>query len=282
MIKKNALLYVLIAFMIATTTGVCATHDDKLTIFAKPSLVGAEHQGNLIVFADASLLGAFSEIGQLFADQFNISVFQQFDSTPSLSHQIENATYADLFISDDKSTMDALKKEGYINNYDKFLATDLSLIVQKSNPANIHDLSDLAKPGIKIVIGSQDTPIGNRTIQMLNKLAEDPVYGPEFKQKVLSNVTEEPNVYDIVSKVALGQADAAFTYKADITKDLANKITKIEIPDKYNIASEYYIGMLNLSKYPDQTAKFNFTVENVEGRGVDILTDYGFEPIRVY
>ena len=60
----------------------------------------------------------------------------------------------------------------------------------------------------------------------------------------------------ITSKVALGEADAGFAYNSDVTKDLAAKITKIQIPDKYNVIATYPMGILGQSKYTAQAEEF--------------------------
>ena len=82
-------------------------------------------------------------------------------------------------------------------------------MLPKGNPANIASMSDLAKPGVKIVIGEQSVPVGNYTLQVLDKMANDTAYGPDFKNRVLSNVvSREPNVNNVVTKVVLGEPDA--------------------------------------------------------------------------
>jgi molybdate transport system substrate-binding protein len=186
-----------------------------------------------------------------------------------------------MLVSANKKQMNALKDEGLMNNstISIFTRNKPALIIPKDNPANIQSISDLAKPGIKIIIGVKDVPIGDYTLQILDKLASDAAYGPEFKRKVMANVvSNETNVNYIVSKVALGEADAGIAYKSDVTEDLAGKITKIEIPDEYNVIAEYPIGILNQSRYPAQAEEFINLVKSDEGKA--ILEKYGFEPVE--
>jgi ABC-type molybdate transport system substrate-binding protein len=51
--------------------------------------------------------------------------------------------------------MDALKAEGCIDNrtVQIFAGNKVAVIVPNDNPANITGLADLAKPGLKILIG---------------------------------------------------------------------------------------------------------------------------------
>jgi len=70
----------------------------------------AEEPKELFVFTAASLTGAFTEIGQLFEKETNISVAFNFDGSQALRTQLENGAYADVFASANMKHMNALKK----------------------------------------------------------------------------------------------------------------------------------------------------------------------------
>jgi molybdate transport system substrate-binding protein len=240
----------------------------------------AQESKELTVFTAASLTGAFTEIGQMYKNETNISVAFNFDGSQVLRTQIENGAYADIFVSANAKQMNLMKNEGFMNNSSitVFTKTKPVMIVPKDNPAKIQNISDLAKPGIKIVIGTKDVPIGDYTLQILAKLANDSAHGPGFRKLVMANVvSNETNVNYITSKVALGEADAGFAYKSDITKDLSSKITKIEIPDKYNVIATYPMGILKQSKYTPQAQEFINLVKS--DKGMAVLEKYGFEPV---
>jgi molybdate transport system substrate-binding protein len=239
----------------------------------------AEQPKELAIFCAASLTGAFGEIGLMYKNETNINVVFNFDGSQVLRTQIENGAYADIFVSANKKQMNLMKNEGLTNNSSitVFTKTKPVIIVPKDNLAKIQNISDLVKPGIKIVIGTKDVPIGDYTLQIMSRLSNDSAFGPEFKKKFMANVvSQEINVNYITSKVALGEADAGIAYDSDITKDLGAKITKIEIPNKYNVIAEYPMGILKQSKYPAQDQEFINLVKS--DRGMAILEKYGFEP----
>ena len=261
MIEKRIFAVVIAALFMSTTAGLCAEQPKELTVFCA-----------------ASLTGAFGEIGQMYKNETNISVVFNFDGSQVLRTQIENGAYADIFVSANKKQMNLMKNEGFMNNSSitVFTKTKPVIIVPEENPAKIQNISDLAKPGIKIVIGTKDVPIGDYTLQILAKLANDSAFGPEFRKLVMANVvSNDTNVNYITSKVALGEADAGIAYKSDVTKNLAAKITKIEIPDKYNVIAEYPMGILKQSKYPALSQEFMNLVES--DKGMVVLEKYGFE-----
>jgi molybdate transport system substrate-binding protein len=244
------------------------------------SVGSAEEPKELTVFTAASLTGAFGEIGQMYEDETGVHVAFNFDGSQALRTQIENGAYADVFASANNKHMNALKKMGLMNNSSVsiFTKNKISLIIPKENPAKISNLSDLAKPGVKIVIGTKEVPVGDYALQIIDKLANDSAYGPDFKKNVMANVmSQETTVNYVVTKVALGEADVGFAYVSDVTEDLASKVDKIEIPDKYNVIAEYPIGMLSECKYPIQAQEFIDLVKSDNGSAV--LEKYGFSPL---
>ena len=88
-----------------------------------------------------------------------------------------------------------------------FTRNRLVLVVPTSNPAGIHSVYDLRKPGVKLVIAAPAVPVGSYTLQVLKQMG---------LTSVLANVvSRESDVRSVLSKVALGEADAGFVYSTD-------------------------------------------------------------------
>jgi molybdate transport system substrate-binding protein len=118
------------------------------------------------------------------------------------------------------------------------------LIVPKNNPQHITALEDLAKPGVKFVTAQPSVPIGQYTAQMLDKASADPAYGADFKSRVQANtVSQEDNVRQVVSKVQLGEADAAVVYGTDATPQVRDQLQLIQIPDPLQQLATYSIAV---------------------------------------
>jgi len=242
---------------------------------------GFAQSPELTVFTAASLTGAFGEIGEMYENETGIHVAFNFDGSQALRTQLENGAYADVFASANMKQMNAVRESGLMNNSSVaiFTRNKLALIVPKDNPANIRNLTDLARPGVKIVMGTKDVPVGDYALQIIAKLGNDSAYGPDYERDVLANViSQETSVSYVVTKVALGEADAGFAYVSDVTQDMISKIDKIVIPDEYNIIAEYPMGMLMESKYPGESLVFMDLVMSDEGRAV--LEKYGFAPVE--
>jgi len=262
MINNIIAIAVLLALLVLSPAGL-AVETDELTVFAA-----------------ASLTGAFGEIGQIYEDETNMSVAFNFDGSQSLRTQIENGAYADVLALANLKQLNALKKSGLMNNssINIFTRNKIALIIPRDNPAGIKNLIDLAKPGLKIVIGTRDVPVGDYALQIMDKLANDSGYGPDYREKVMDNViSQETTVSYIVTKLALGEADVGFAYVSDVTWNLASRVDKIEIPDEYNVVAEYPIGLLEDCRYPVRARKFIDLVRSDEGSAV--LEKYGFSPV---
>ncbi len=244
------------------------------------SAVSADEPEELVVFTAASLTGAFSEIAEMYEDETGIKVVSNFDGSQALRTQIEHGAYADVFASANNKQMNALKDLGLMNNSSVsiFTRNKLSLIIPKDNPAEISNLRDIVKPGVKIVIGTKDVPVGDYALQIIDKLGNDSAYGPEYKEKVLANIiSQETNVNYVVTKIALGEADVGFAYVSDVTLELSSRVSQIEITDEYNIIAEYPIGITTESRYASEALDFINLVKSEEGRAV--LERYGFSPV---
>jgi len=248
-------------------------------LLAVSALAGAAYDDELTVFSAASLTGAFGEIGQLYENETGMAVAFNFDGSQALRTQIDNGAYADVFASANNKQMNALRYSGLINNSSVvvFAENKIALIIPKDNPAGIDSLSDLARPGLKIVMGTKDVPVGDYALQIIDKLGNESAYGPDYRAAVLANViSQETNVNYVVTKVALGEADVGFAYISDITEDLADKVDKIEIPDEFNVIAEYPMAIMQESKHPAESQEFLDLVRSDRGKGV--LERYGFAP----
>jgi molybdate transport system substrate-binding protein len=254
-------------FIVAVLLAACQTT-------AAPATTTSATQ-TLTVDAAASLTASFSDIGEQFeAANPGTRVALNFAGSQQLRTQIEQGARVDVFASADTKNMNPLKSQGLVSDPQIFTRNRLIVIMPKSNPANVKTLKDLAKPGLKLDIADASVPVGNYTLQALDKLSADPAYGAGFKTQVLSHVvSKETDVKQVVSKVLLGEADAGVVYTTDAQAAL-DKLTTIDIPDQFNIIAVYPIAVVKSSANPTLAYKFVDYVLSADGQA--ILEKYGF------
>jgi len=207
---------------------------------------------NLTVLAAASLTESFTELGKLFeAQNPGVKVTFNFAGSQQLAQQLDQGANADVFASASTKYMDAAVKSKRVNQIDPkiFVKNSLVVIFPKDNPAGLKTLTDLAKPGLKLDLADKSVPVGQYSLDFLDKAVKDPAFDPQFKVNVLKNVVSyEDNVKSVVTKVSLGEADAGIVYVTDITADAAKKISQLDIPDSMNTVATYPIAAITGSK----------------------------------
>jgi molybdate transport system substrate-binding protein len=200
-------------------------------------------------------------------------VFQKLDpharlnlaGSDELAAQIEEGAPADVYASASPKYPDQLFEQGLIEKPRIFATNRLVLIVPRSNPAGIASVSDLARKGVKLVVGAEGVPVGDYTRTVLGNMKETRV--------LASVVSNEDDVKGVVAKVAQGEADAGFVYVTDV-RPVAEDVRAIELPESAQAQVEYPIAVVRDARHPDAARAF---VELVLGeRGRQALRAAGF------
>ena len=191
----------------------------------------ARPAGEVVVFAASSLMDVFQDMATGF-QQTNpgARVTFNFGASSQLATQLAQGARVDVFASADQVQMDNARNADAISGQSRVFARNrLVLITPADNPQHIANLKDLARDGLKLVTAQPSVPIGQYTAQMLDKAAADPTYGADFRSRVEANtVSREDNVRQVVSKVQLGEADAAVVYSTDATPQVRAQLQLID------------------------------------------------------
>jgi molybdate transport system substrate-binding protein len=227
----------------------------------------AEQQREIVVFAAASLREAFEDLAKTFEARTQVKVRLSLAGSQELRTQLEHGARGDVFASADQKHMDSLVTGKLAENPKVFARNTPVIIVPRGNPAKVTSFDKLPSAR-KIVIGVPEVPIGNYTLQILDKA------GADFKAKVLANVaSRELNVRQVLAKVTLGEADAGVVYKTDALAG-KEKVEIIEIPAKVNVIAEYPVAVL--TKAPEAAAAKAFVDLLLSGEGQKRLAAAGF------
>jgi molybdate transport system substrate-binding protein len=236
--------------------------------------------GEITVFAAASLTEAFREIGANF-ERANpgTKVTFNFAGSQQLVQQIVQGAPADVFASAAPRQMEDATTAGSVMSGTQrtFVRNRLVVIHPADNRAGVKTLQDLARPGVKVVLADKAVPVGQYSLDFLDKATKDAAFGASFKDAVLKNiVSNEENVRAVLGKITLGEGDAGIVYTTDIGQDAASKVGRIDIPDALNTIASYPIAPVKASKNPDLAAAFVSYVLSTAAQTV--LAKYGFIP----
>lgn len=234
----------------------------------------------MTVMAAASLTESFTEMGKAFeAKNPDVKVTFNFAGSQQLALQLSQGAEADVFASASKKYMDSAVESKRVNKEDSktFVKNRLVVIYPKDNPAGIKELKDLAKSGLKLDLADKSVPVGQYSLDFLDKAIKDTAFGSQYKDDVIKNVVSyEDNVKAVLTKVSLGEADAGIVYVTDITANAADKIGKLDIPDALNSIATYPIAPLSDSKNADLAKAFVALVLSPDGQA--IMSKYNFVP----
>jgi molybdate transport system substrate-binding protein len=215
------------------------------------------------VFAAASLTAAFNQLGSDFTSANpDAKVTFSFAGSQALATQIQQGAPADVFASADTKNMDKVKD--LVGAPKVFASNLLQIVVEKGNPKGVKGLSDLARGELKVVLAAPDVPAGKYAKQALDKAGV-----------TVQPVSQEDNVKAVVTKVALGEADAGIVYVTDVSAG-GDKVEGVDIPTGPNVTATYPIATLKASKNQQQAQAFVDLVLSDQGQRV--LEGYGFLP----
>jgi len=239
---------------------------------------GGESGVSLRVFAASSLTNAVSTIAREFeADYPGVTLNVDFGGSQRLRSQIAFGAKADVFASADHFQTDALVAADLIYGQPvNFASNNLVVIATLNGP--VEEISDLANPGIRVVLAHSGVPVGGYSRQMLGNLAADNSLGLGlgFKDEVLGNlVSEEPNVRFVAQKVALQEVDAGIVYQTDVAAaQMIGDIKVIPIPRSANVRAEYPMAVIRETSNLEIAQSFLQFV--LSEKGQRLLIEHGF------
>jgi molybdate transport system substrate-binding protein len=223
---------------------------------------------NITVFAASSLTEVFGELGRMLeADTPGTTVTFNFASSSDLAIQIAEGAPADVFASADPVQMKVVLHERLVRDPVRFATNRLVILLPSDNPAGIERPQDLAEPGVKLVLAAPEVPAGNYARQALERLG----ISREVERNVVSN---ESDVKAVVTKVALGEADAGVTYVTDVTGDVEAEVRALDFPPEAEVVARYPIAILTDAPHPEGARAFYDLVTSP--RGQKVLRSFGF------
>ena len=227
-----------------------------IVALALPSATGSA--GNFTVFAAASLTQVFPKIDR--------SPRYSFAGSDQLALQIRQGAPADVYAAASPKHPQLLYRDELVTKPVTFATNKLIVLVPRSNPARITSVYDLRRSGVKVVIGDPGVPIGVYTRQLLDSLG--------VADAVMRNVvSQETDVKGIVSKVALGEADAGFVYVTD-AKPVASRVRNILLPAWAQPSIRYQIAIVRST--PRRVGARAFIRKVMSKRGRELLRRAGF------
>jgi molybdate transport system substrate-binding protein len=220
--------------------------------------------GPATVFAAASLTDVFGALGdQFIGDHPEVGLRFNFGPSSGLAEQINQGAPADVFASANTTQMSAVVDAGSATGEPTVFAENvLQIAVPAGNPARITGLSDFANPELTLAICAPQVPCG---------AAAEEVFAAAGITASVDSLEED--VRAALTKVELGEVDAALVYVTDVVS-AGGAVEGIDFPETEAAVNSYPIVSLTAAPNPDAAQAFiDFVLSEA---GAAALDEAGF------
>jgi molybdate transport system substrate-binding protein len=225
---------------------------------------GGDLSGTLTVFAAASLTDVFTDLGdELMEANPQLDVRFNFAGSSALATQLTEGAPADIFASANEAQMAVVTDAGLqADDPAVFTENVLEIAVPEGNPAGVTGLADFANPDLTLAVCAPAVPCG--------AAAEDVFESAGIQARP---DTQEEDVRAALTKVELGEVDAALVYATDV-RAAGDAVEGIAFPEAEDAVNAYPICTLADAANPDAAQAFFDLVLSHEGQRA--LEDAGF------
>jgi molybdate transport system substrate-binding protein len=163
----------------------------------------------VVVCSGAGLMKPMNELIGMFENETGAKVEVHYGGSAEIFGILQTTCGCDVFIPGAWYYTQQAMERGYIlNDTVKNVTLHIPVIaVPKGNPKGVHSLEDLAKPGVRVVLGDPKGPA-------IGKVAKKILEKNGLWEKVKPNVvTFTSTVNQLLIYIATGQADAAIIWE---------------------------------------------------------------------
>jgi molybdate transport system substrate-binding protein len=225
-----------------------------------------KNQPRIAVAAASSLDEALTSCSPGFSQA---RVRLSFAGSDQLAAQIRQGAKPDVYAAANTKLPRQLSAEGRLTKPIVF-ATNQLVIAVPAGAGKVRSIGDLAKPSLKLAVGSDAVPVGSYTQQTLARL-------PALERRqILHNVrSREPDVKGIVGKLTQRAVDAGFVYVTDV-RATRGKLVAIVLPSRLRPAVGYGAGIVKGTNHP--AAARDYVQGLLTGTCAESLRKAGFGP----
>ena len=246
-----------------------------------------EEPVELIVFAAASMTETLTELGnQYMAENENVTIVFNFDSSGTLKTQIQEGADVDIFISAGQKQMNQLditadtsiNTDGldFVLEGTRFniLENKVALAVPEGNPAGINSYDDLiaglTAGELMLAMGNSDVPVGQYTQKILKyfELVEEDLAAAGV-------LTYGSNVKEVTTQVSEAAVDCGIIYQTDA---FSAGLTVVDTATAEMCGQVIYpAAIMNVSKNPEAAQAFLDYITS--DAGDQVFASVGFTPM---
>ena len=272
--KQTRVILLALLLIGAVLAAGCVSGSQGSTHHAKKSTTKEFAGQTLTVCSGAGLMKPMNELIGLFENETGAKVEVRYGGSGEIFGTLETTCGCDVFIPGAYSYTQEAMKRGYVLKGTIINVTEHVpvIIVPEGNPAHVTSLQDLAKPGVKVVLGDPKAcAIGKVSKKILEKAG--------LWSAVSKNVVAyAPTVNQLLVYIATKQADAAIAWEDTVTWAQAKgKVQVIQIPPSENAIKTIPTAVTSCAK-KDGHLKVAEAFDKFVANHTKIWEEWGFKP----
>jgi molybdate transport system substrate-binding protein len=214
----------------------------------------------VVMLAASSLTEPMTAIAKDFESSHPGTDIQlSFSASSTVVSQVNQGAPADLIALAGTAAAEPLNKSRIVGGTPSLARNTLEIATPPSNPGKVDAITDLSRPNLNVVLCAATVPCGKAAAKALSAAGV-----------VAHVVSYETDVKATLTKVQLGEADAAIVYHSDVVS-ADGRVRGVPIPASVNQTLDY--PLIRLTDDPT-TAQFMAYVLSDQGR--KRLRDNGF------
>ncbi len=243
-----------------------------LSLPLTPIVHACDDACEMMVFAGAGFRLPIEEAAAAFTAEEGVRVDVTFAGSGCLLAQAEMTGKGDVFIPGEVHYLDQAIERGLADAAVSIAYLQPVIAVPSGNPLDIHDLVDLAEPGVRVGLGDPTSvAVGVASERWLESELDEAT-----RARLDANVrTRAINVNELGSQLALGALDAAIVW--DVTVELFPTLDAVAPASGRPFRTIITGGVLGCSREPLAAGRFlEFLTSEA---GAAIFRRHGYEPV---
>lgn len=221
------------AVIAALTAGAAMALSGCSSSSSAPAPSGAL-SGSVHVLAPATMTMSLPMLDKAFtAAHAGVTLKPDIGHSPEQVNALHQGEPGDVLMTTGAQSMTQARQDGLLASSPVVFARNkLEIVVAKGNPKHITSLASLARKGVTVVLASKMMPVGGYAMTALSKA-----------HVMVHPASMEMGSPAVVSKVALGDADAGIVFVTDLGSG-GSKVQGIQIPAADQVTAPYEAAVL--------------------------------------
>ncbi|HEY8481494.1 MAG TPA: molybdate ABC transporter substrate-binding protein [Spirillospora sp.] len=204
---------------------------------------GSSGPPTLTVLATSSMKEVLGELGAAYVQSDpGVRVRFEFGALPEITSRLSRQEAGDVLVTADMASMDEVR--AHLAAPRVIAHGAMTIAVAPGNPRRVRGLRDLARPGLRVVVGAESVPVGRYTRQVLTKAG----LTVRSSAKVIS-------ARAVLDRVRAGEADAGIVFITDL-RPAGIAVSSVPIPADVNVTASFTAAAVRDREHEDAANAF--------------------------